>query len=285
MFDLAPVQLDAASRGWVAQLDLRAERRGDRTVLAHAHHRGPLRIQKALYPESPARADLLILHPPAGIAGGDELHIELRLEAGAQVRVTTPGAAKWYRSDGRIARQTTRLRVGNDAVLEWLPQEAIVFNGAVIQSELQIECRAGAKACGWDVWMLGRRAAGESFRVGHLQQRTRLLRDSQLLWQERAQLDAGDALRHSPLGWNGHNLIGTLWALGLPQDDSLLQACRDIDVAGVHLGVTRFPHGLWLARVLGASIEPVRTALIRLWSTMRPALCGAVATPPRIWAT
>lgn len=285
MFDLAPTQADTAARGWVAQLDLRAERRGDRTVLAHAHHRGPLRVQKALYPESPARADVLILHPPAGIAGGDELHIALQVESGAQVRVTTPGASKWYRSDGRVARQRTHLRVNDGAVLEWLPQEAIVFNGARVQSELQIDCSIDAKACGWDVWMLGRRASGETFRIGNLQQRTRLLREGRLLWLERAQLDADDALRRSALGWNAQNLIGTLWALGLPNDESLLQACRDIEAAGVQLGVTRFPHGLWLARVLGTSIEPLRSVLIRLWSTLRPALCGAVATPPRIWAT
>lgn len=242
-------------------------------------------MQKGLYPEGPGRVDLLILHPPSGICGGDRLDIGITLERGAQARITTPGAAKWYRADGQRARQHTRLDVADGAVLEWLPQESIVFDGAWPCTTTDIDCTASARACGWDIWMLGRLAAGERYAAGTLRQHTRLRRDGRLLWSERVHLTAGDPLRASPLGWNGADVAGGLWALGLPNDESLLAACREVSEPGTHIGVTRFEHGLWLARALGSSAGRVRTALTRIWSLLRPALCGAPGIPPRIWAT
>jgi urease accessory protein len=64
------------------------------TNLKH-RHLGPLRIQKALYPEGPGLCHAIIVHPPGGIAGGDRLEVQLRSQAHSQGLVTTPSAAKW----------------------------------------------------------------------------------------------------------------------------------------------------------------------------------------------
>ena len=44
--------------------------------------------------------------------------------------MTTPAASKVYRTTGAAARQVQRLRVAEGATLEWLPQEAIIYDGA-----------------------------------------------------------------------------------------------------------------------------------------------------------
>jgi hypothetical protein len=54
-----------SNRRWHASLALRYERRGDRTVLAHRAHVGPLVVQKALYQEGPAVCHTIVVHPPA----------------------------------------------------------------------------------------------------------------------------------------------------------------------------------------------------------------------------
>ncbi len=71
-----------------AELHLRFARRKMRTVLVEKRHSGPLLVQKAIYPEDEKICHAVIVHPPGGIAGGDELRVEIDLEANSNAVVT-----------------------------------------------------------------------------------------------------------------------------------------------------------------------------------------------------
>lgn len=73
-----------------------------KTRLYHRKHTGALMVQRALYPELSVQqgiCHILMLYPPAGIAGGDTLTMDLRLDNGSHAVITTPGAGKWYGKD------------------------------------------------------------------------------------------------------------------------------------------------------------------------------------------
>jgi urease accessory protein len=127
----------ATPNGWLARLNVGFEHRDGRTVLATKEHSGPLTVQRPFYPEGEV-CHLYLLHPPGGIVGGDRLEIRLQVATGAHALVTTPGAAKFYRSAGALATQRQSLRVADGGLLEWLPQENILFPGAIMRIETDI---------------------------------------------------------------------------------------------------------------------------------------------------
>lgn len=269
---------------WHARLSLDYRSDSGRTVLARTHE-GPLVVQKALYPEGPQLCHTLIVHPPGGIAGGDDLKIEARIAPEAQALITTPGATKWYKANGQVAGQSIRLAV--DGQCEWLPQETIVFNHARVRSSIDMHLGSGGRMVGWDIVALGRAAAGETFDDGAFAQTIRLTDEhdgGRLQWVERTRLTGGDALLHSPIGLAGQHVFGCLWAAGHAWRDSEVEAVRDALPAHA-APITRAAPRLLLARVLAASTPAARSALQAVWAAVRPLLFNRTAQPPRIWAT
>ena len=94
--------------GWPAQLTLRYRREGERCI-AHDQHEGPLRVLQPLYPEGPGICHHVIVHPPGGVVGGDTLRVHAALADGCHALITTPGATRFYRSEGAPAQQQVQL--------------------------------------------------------------------------------------------------------------------------------------------------------------------------------
>jgi urease accessory protein len=272
---------------WEAELALGFTRLDSGTVLSERRHRGPLRVQKALYPEGRDVCQTILLHPPSGIAGGDRLHIAVNVGPEAHAQITTPGAGKWYRSGGEEASQTLEFTVGDDAILEWLPQETIVFDGARSRMETRVQLASGSRYFGWEILCLGRSASGERFANGFIDLRTRIERNGQPLWLERGHIEGNDPLLASRAGWAGASIGGTLLATLPPEIvvAPLLEACRAIAPQDdAEHAMTALP-GLLVGRYLGHNSEAARNWFAALWETLRPRLLGRPALTPRIWNT
>ena len=141
--------------GWHAELDLAFARSGGRTVLTRRDHRGPLLVQRAFYPEDNGTCHVYIVHPPGGVVGGDRLTITTDVGADAAALVTTPAAGKYYRTEGPDARQEQRLTVGPGAMLEWFPQETIIFDGAQVHTRTRVALADTASFVGWESYGTG----------------------------------------------------------------------------------------------------------------------------------
>jgi urease accessory protein len=275
--------------GWQARLSLALALQGERCV-ARFEHEGPLRILQTLYPEGDAIAHNVLVHPPGGLVGGDELSLDLRAGAGAHGLVTTPGASRFYRSAGEAAVQRTRITLAEGARFEWLPLEAICYSGCIARNHLALALAPGAEAIGWDVVALGLPESMLPFDRGSL------LQDLSLgdRWLEHARIDAGDArLMDGPLGLAGHRCLGTLFfacggGLARSRRDLALDAAREVIAAhplAASAGATSPAPGVVVVRVLGPLVEPVLGLLKAIRAAWRPALWSLEAVVPRSWAS
>ncbi len=269
------------SSAWQASLRLRFEDDAGTTRLVERAHSGPLRVQKALYPEGARICHAIIIHPPGGIVGGDRLAIDVKAGQGAHAFLTSPGAAKWYRANDKLSVQDVHLAAGAGACVEWLPQETIFFNDARVRMTHQVELAPDATYIGAEILCFGRSASGERFAGGTVSQRTHIRRGGKLLWWEQGALHGGSAAMESVFGLQGATVCATLIGVGQPLPASLLAAIRALHPA---LAVTQLK-AVFVARLLCVDSELARRVVTAAWQLLRPHLLGCAAPVPRIWNT
>jgi urease accessory protein len=267
--------------GWQAQLDLEFTYRSDKTVLSHRSQYGPLTVQRAFYPEGDV-CHLYILHPPGGVVGGDTLTINTSIHANARTLLTTPGATKFYRSQGETAHQKQNLYIAEHASLEWLPQENIYFPGAQARMSTNIDLVENARFIGWETHCLGLPANNETFTTGQLSLDFSLRRGGMPILIERIQINA-DRL-NTPTGLRGHPVMAMLVAT--PADNNLLEQVRAIlPDENNHLIAATLIEDCLVVRYLGNSTANCRKLFAQIWRVLRPVILERKACPPRIWAT
>ncbi|MBV8377808.1 MAG: urease accessory protein UreD [Verrucomicrobia bacterium] len=259
-----------------------------RTVLVENRHFGPLLVQKAIYPEGEQICHAVIVHPPGGIAGGDELTVEIDLQADSNVVITTPAAAKWYKAPRHRCRQETTVRLAERSTLDWLPQENIFYNATHVSSNFILQLEPGATAIGWDMGLLGRGASGEQWLEGSLRSVTSIERgDGSPLWVERLLLDAPSSMLEACQCLSGFVAFGTLWAIGsscMAAVANELHSHLPLE-AELRAGATSLPGGILLLRVLAQDIERLRQMMTECWLRLRPLVHGLPPQRLRLWAT
>jgi len=104
----------------------------------------------------------VLVHPPGGIVGGDELHIDAHLAEGSHALITTPGATRFYKSTGALAQQRLHARLDAGSRLEWLPLETLAYRGCVAHNHMRFDLMP-RRDDGLGCTGLGPAAAGEHF--------------------------------------------------------------------------------------------------------------------------
>lgn len=273
---------------WHAHLKLDYSLERGRTVARFAHE-GPLRVLQSLYPEGDAVCHNVLVHPPSGLVAGDVLDVQLSLAAGAHGLVTTPGASRFYRSEGERAVQQVRVHAAGGSRLEWLPLEAIYYAGCRAENHLRLALDPGAEVMGWDITAFGLPQAGQPFATGQVLQQLEV----EGTWLERGRIDAGDSrLMDGPLGLAGRRCMATLFlAAGgeLPRarrDEALALAREVIEAHALSesAGATAPGPRVVAVRVLAPLVEPALDLLKAVRRAWRPVLWSLPPTQPRGWA-
>lgn len=276
---------------WTACLKLDVTCEAARSV-ARFKHDGPLRILQSLYPEGDAICHNVLVHPPGGLVGGDTLDMHVHVGPGAHSLVTTPGATRFYRSQAGLATQQVHARVQDKARLEWLPLEALAYNGCEALNLARFELAPTAEMMTWDITALGLPNAQQPFVSGQFQQHLALEGPNGPIWLERGTVNAQDErLMNSPLGLAGQRCMATLVfaagsAIAPERVEAALDAARSALEASPlrNLAGATQPHPqIIVLRVLAPVVEPAMQLLRPVWAAWRQTLWGLPGNVPRLW--
>jgi urease accessory protein len=271
VLDAASVFAANRARGAIA-FDVRlqdgATRRGA------LHESGSLRVRFPS-PEGDGLSAVLV-NTAGGIAGGDRFDIEIAVNEGARLTLTTAAAEKVYRAPADAARLSIALKVAAGAHLAWLPQETILFDRAKISRSIDIDLAEGASLLLCEIVVFGRTAMGETMRYGSFVDRWRVRRGGRLVFAETVRLegDIAEKLARPAVANKGAAIAN---ALIVPGDEALLARIRELsDGFGGEVGVSSW-NGLAMARFCAQDAA-------RLRADMMAVLGRASRAPlPRLW--
>ena len=277
--------------GWAAELKLEFDEKGERTRLRRKGSFGPLYIQKPFYPEGNL-CHLYLLHPPGGVAGGDQLNFHAEVKNGAQVLFTNPAATKFLRSDSKLAQQQQFIKVADSASAEWLPQETIVFNEAHAQNKTVVRLDGSAAFVGCEVVSLGRPANQEKFVSGSYESLLRLERYCattdryRVIFLDHQRYTGASNSLDKSWGLAGKPVFGMMVAT--PVDEDILDSFRRLQdklsspeepVYSTLIG------NVMVLRCVGESTSKVLAQLRSRWSLLRPKMLQREPHTPDIWRT
>jgi len=275
--------------GWLANLDLKLDNVDGVTRITRRRHVGPLLVQRAFYPEAVSIAAPLgapchvyLVHPPGGVASGDDLRLDVEVTVGAHALLTTPAAGKFYRRGSAGASRLVQSLSVDRAALEWLPQENIFYPNAAELSTL-VHVTGGSRFIGWEIACFGLPASGGTLESGSIRQNFELWLDGRPLFLDRVTIQA--ASLSARWGLAGHSTLGT-W-VGFPADLKDLKAARAIidTTCGDSTAACTLVDGALVCRGLGDRADRLKQVFVELWKGLRPSLIGREAVPPRVWAT
>jgi urease accessory protein len=291
--------IDRVKSQWLASLELQLGHSSYGTQLTKTKRCGPLTIQKAFYPEGRDCAHLYLLHPPAGIVSGDELHVSIDVQQNAHTLVTTPGANRFYRARTDLSigdpkqTQITQISLDADAKCEHFPLETIVYNRANGVNNVEVRLQQSSVYCGWDMTCLGLPSSSEDFSHGRFTQLNTLYRDDILIYHDKVLIEPSSNIQQHAAGLAGNTVFGTFLAcasekqVSHEQRTQLIAQLRDViekHSASSLISITDIRQ-LLVMRYLGQQAHQCKTLFIELWKLVRPVYMEKQGVQPRIWFT
>ncbi len=263
----------AANRA-VGRIALAVGISADATRRSRVREEGALRVRCPGPPSTELEA--VVVNTAGGVAGGDRLTLDVTVEPGARLVVTTAAAEKVYRALAPAATIDVTLAVGAGGSLAWIPQETILFDRARLRRNIDVDIAADARLLLAEAIVFGRSGMGEAVDDSSLSDRWRLRRCGRLIHVEAMRLEGAAATKLAQAAVaNGCIAIATV--LVVPADEGTAAGVRALgDRFRGEVGVSAWD-GFAVVRLCASDGAALRHDLIAVLTVVRG------APLPRLW--
>jgi urease accessory protein len=200
--------------------------------------------------------------------------MDVDVGGGAHACLTTPSAAKVYRTAGPEARQDVRLRVASGGVLEWVPDHTIAFAGSAFRQRIEVDVERGGCVILLDAFAAGRVARGEAWRFALLESAITVREEARWILHDRFVLGPDGPWACTGCS-DGFPYFGAAVIIGDVDMGGLARTMTaTLRRAGVRGGAAAGSRGGLVARVLADSAPAFIAALDTIWRLARHAVLG-----------
>ena len=268
-----------------ALMNVRATSRRGRTEIDPLCWRIPFQWQGYHYQDHDDQPFMLLLNSGGGFVEGDAARFHAVLEPGTRALFTTTASSKFYKCPGGgMSREIVDFQVGEGALLEFCPDEAIPFARSRAHRLNRIAMAPSSRLFATDMVSAGRvhYGDGEVFRFDHLVSEFRIAIGGRLVALDRLVATGPETIAALERLWRGRRHMATAFAyapdLASGVEDGVHDAIAAVE--GTEAGVTRIGE-LVIVRILSSETWQAHEALFNAWTALRPAIAGKQARPIR----
>ncbi len=219
-----------------------------------------MRILRPHYLDDSGQVCYVMVNPGGAYLGADLFLVDVEVQAGAALLLTTQSATKIYRTPGSFAEQRMALRLGDNARLELAPDQLIAYREASYRQRTHVTVCPTSSLIMAEVVTPGWSPDGSAFKYEEL----RLRNEIYVCGDDGAQMLALDNLLiRPPLGdvtgmgfMEGFSHLGSLMVVDPRVDQALADELHALTAAyDAHTGVSLTAHTAGTAGLILRSLS------------------------------
>lgn len=264
-----------------ALLCLQVLLRNGRTEIEVATRRIPYQWLGYQYQDCDDQPFLVLHNSGGGFVQGDSAVLQIKTAASTRLLLTTSGANKFYKSDeGGFCRDLFEIDIGEEALVEYLPDEVIPYADSRSIRKTHIHIKASSRLFASDIVSSGRVnfRDGESFSFRSFWSELALRIDGRLVILDRLIAETESEVASFKGLWGGFRHLSTvlIHVPDLPEqiEDVVAQVLPEI--RGSKAGVSRVGN-LLCVRILSMDVWHAHEAVFKIWEATRPMVAGKPA--------
>ena len=205
------------------------------------------------------------------------------MQSHTRMLLTTTAANKFYKCDGGgICRDEIEVQVGENALFEYLPDEAIPYARSRMIRATRIRAASSARVFASDILSAGRVnfGTGELFDFNMLRSELELRIDGRLAILDRQLAEGEEQVKVLSQLWSGYRHLTTILVYAPDLPALLEERVHEVlpEIPGSTAGVTRLDN-LICVRMLSVEAWQAHEGVYKVWQIVRPALAAKPARP------
>ena len=268
--------------GKTALMNVRAHIVNGKTIIEPSSWRIPFQWQGYHYQNQDDQPYMLIVNSGGGFVEGDGSYFFAHLEKDTRSLFTTTASGKFYKCmNGIESTEVVEFNVGENALLEYMPDEAIPFAFSRSRRSIKINLQKSSRLFATDMVSAGRVHYGkEIFKFDALRSSFEVMLEGKRLAQDKVIVKTPEEVGDLERLWNGarHSVVAFAYAPDLPKDieDHVREVADNVEQT--ELGVSRIGD-LISIRILSTETWQAHEAIYKCWQALRPSIAGKDARP------